>query len=172
MAHLKCIDSSVLIFLKCVDGSVLALLECIDGSLLALLNPYLPSWIHIGPPESVLSFLNLYWPSWNAYTGNSDVPYLLCKKRTEKTLFEIEYNFSPCRSATPPFCILGANMQARPEGSQAFTFHQLRVYMGGYDPFSNVGGSNSIGAAKYSMTQTCFFFMIFMKINKRQLKLS
>ena len=42
---------------KCTDGSVLAFLKCTDGSVLAFLNPYGPSWIRIGPPESVLALL-------------------------------------------------------------------------------------------------------------------
>ena len=51
-------EISVLAFLKCMDGSVLAFLKSIDGSVLALLNPYRPSRIRIGLPESVLALLN------------------------------------------------------------------------------------------------------------------
>ena len=38
----------------------------------------------IGPTESVLALLNLCWASWNAYTGNYEVPCLLCKKKKKE----------------------------------------------------------------------------------------
>ena len=40
-----------------------AFLKSIEGSVLALLNPYWPSGICIGAPESVLALLNSSWPS-------------------------------------------------------------------------------------------------------------
>ena len=70
----KCIDGSVLAFQKCMDGSVLTFLKCMDSSILAFQKCM---------DSSVLSYLTL--PTRSAPTslpqsGNSKVPWLLCKK--------------------------------------------------------------------------------------------
>ena len=70
LAFLKFMVGSVLAFLKYMDGSVLVSLKCMASSILAHLRFPIQS-----DPQS----------------GNSDVPYLLCKKKYQNVHFEIEW---------------------------------------------------------------------------------
>ena len=72
LAFLKNMDGSVLAFLKGMDGSVLVSLKCMDGLVLAHLRFSIQSA-----------------PTRFPQSGNSDVPYLLCKKSNKMSYLKL-----------------------------------------------------------------------------------
>ena len=88
LAFLKCMDGSVLTFLKCMDGSVLVSLKCMDSSVLAQLRFFIQSA-----------------PTRFQQSGNSDVPWLLCKKSTSMSYLNRMAKLACSRTCLmTPFC--------------------------------------------------------------------